>query len=420
MAKRKPQRQQAEEVAQSYKQLARARRENKQRRQVLLAVSIIGALVGIVLVVGLVNELFIKPGQPVATVNGVDIPTDEFQERVRHERSIVINQYLQFADLFGIEQAYQFSGVAALYGFGETSMDDNYEDFGGQVLDTLIDEILVRQAVSEMGLQVSEDEVSEFVEEQYSYYRDGTPTPLPTSTPRPTATPITPTDTLPTPAPSLTPRPSPTLVTETAYKELYQEQLDALDAIDVGENVLLGTVQMQLLTEKVRASLMEEVPQVADQVSYDAMLFPSAVEATVFQARLGMGEVFQDLMAELQGAPDSPGTAHSAPWAPTEEVAGSLGESVAELLFSLETGAVSEVTAVADGQFGLFAVTGHEERELSTTFLRNQESELYTAWLEGFRSAAEIEKSDDLAARVPQVPALGIQHFVPTPTPAAE
>jgi hypothetical protein len=350
MAKRKLQkRQQEEEAVLTYKQMARARRERKQRRQILLGVGAVVVLVVIILIVAIIVELMIKPGEPVATVSGIEIRTDEFQERVRHERSIVINQYLQFADLFGIEQAYQFSGVSALYGFGETSLEDNYEEFGGQVLDTMIDEILIREASPDMGLKVLEDEVSTFIEEQYNYYRDGTPTPLPTSTPRPTATPITPTDTLPTPAPSLTPRPSPTVVTEDAYKELYQTQLDALKSIDVGESVLLGSVEMQLLTDKVKANLMEDMPETAEQVEYDAMFFSTAVEASVFMARLDSGETFEDLITELQTDPDSPGTAVSAPWATKDEVSTSLGEEAAELLFSLEMGVLSDVTATADG-----------------------------------------------------------------------
>jgi hypothetical protein len=185
--------------------------------------------------------------------------------------------------------------------------------------------------------------------------------------------------------------------------------------------VLLGTVEMQLLSDKIRARLLEDLPEVADQVSYDAMLFTTAAEANVFLVRLESGETWEDLVEEIKAmtAEEKP-SAYSVPWATQEEVTDSMGEEIASLLFSLEVGVPSGVTATQDGRFGLFSVTGHEERELSSNYLRTKESELYTAWLEGLRAAAEIEKIDGWESRVPQVPALGLQYFVPTATPPAE
>ncbi len=416
MAKRKPRTQQ-EKVELTYKQLARQRVENKQRRQILIGVSILSAVVLIIMSVAVVNELILKPGQPVAEVNGTTIRTDDFQERVRHERSMIINQYLQYVDLFGIEQAYQFSGVALLYGFTETAIVDNYEEFGGQVLDSMIDEILIRRAATEMGIQVSDEQVSQFIEEQYNYFRDGTPTPLPTSTPRPSPTPITPTDTLPTPFPSLTPRPSPTVVTEAAFDDLYGEQLDALDKVDVGEETLLESVEMQLLTERVREQLVADVPREVEQVNFDAMLFSTAVEASVYLMKLESGESFDDLAEQVQESLEGAASVQPSSWVPFDDIEEFYGRTVAELLFSLGVGTHSDVTATDDGRFALFRVIEREMRELSATALRSKEGELYTAWLVELRAAAQIEKQDYWFDRVPQTPALDFQALIPTPVP---
>jgi hypothetical protein len=419
MAKRKPQRQQ-DDAALTYKQLARQRRERKQRRQILVGVSIVSTIVIVVLLVALVNELIIEPGQPVATVDGIDIRTDEFQQRVSLERSTIIDQYLQFSELFGIEQAYQFSGMSLLYGFTETEIQDYYEEFGGQVLNAMIDDVLIRRAAADRGIQVSEEEVSRLLEEQYSYYRDGTPTPLPTSTPRPSPTPITSTDTIPTPAPTWTPRPTPTVVSEEAYQKLYQEQLRALDKAGVGEEAFRGSVETQLLTEKVREKLMEEVPTEAEQVSFDALVFSLPAEANLFLGRLEAGESFEDLADEARANPEGDATAQTSSWLPFEEVVKSYGNVVAAAAFSLEVGEWSGLITTEDGQIMIVYVTGHEVREVSATLLRTKENELYTAWIDQLRAAAEIEQYDYWRNRVPQTPRLDYRYLIPTAVPTVE
>jgi hypothetical protein len=419
MAKRKPQRQQ-DDAALTYKQLARQRRERKQRRQILVGVSIVSAIVITILLVAMVNELVIEPGQPVATVNGVDVTTDDFQQRVSFERSTIIDQYLQFSDLFGIEQAYQFSGMSLLYRFTETEIQDSYEEFGGQVLDAMIDEVLIHQAAADMGIQVSEEEVSRSLEEQYSYYREGTPTPLPTSTPRPSPTPITSTETIPTPAPTWTPRPTPTVVSEEGYQELYREQLRALDGVGVGEETLRGSLETQLLTGKVRERLMEEVPAEADQVSFEALVFSLPAEANLFLARLEAGESFEDLAEEVRAHPERDGTAQTSSWTPFDELVESYGSAVAEAAFSLEAGEWSELVTTEDGQIMIVYVTGHEVRELSATLLRTKENALYAAWLDQLRASAEIEKHDYWTDRVPQTPSLDYRYLIPTAVPTVE
>ena len=417
MAKRKPQRQQ-DDAELTYKQLARRRRERKQRRQILIGVSIVSVIVVVILLVALINELIVEPGQPVATVNGIGIPTDDFQQRVSFERSTIIDQYLQFSELFGIEQAYQFSGMSLLYGFTETEIQDNYQEFGGQVLDAMVDEVLIRQAAADMEIEVSEDEVSRFLEEGYSYYRDGTPTPLPTSTPRPTATPIT--DTIATPAPTWTPRPTATVVSAEAYRELYQEKLSALDRIGVGEETLRGSVETQLLTEKVREELMEEVPREADQVSFDALVFTLPAEANLSLARLEDGESFEELAEEARANPERDATVQTSSWTPFDELVQSYGGAVAEAAFSLEADEWSDLVTTEDGQIMIVYVTGHEVRELSATLLRTKENELYTAWLDELRAAAEIKKYDYWTNRVPQTPALDYRYLIPTAVPTVE
>ncbi len=410
MAKRKSQRQLQGEVELNYKQLARQRHEKKQRQRVLVAVGVFSAVIVTILLVAIISEFVVKPGQPVAAVDSVEISTKRFQERVRLERALIIDRFLQFSDLFGVEQAYSFSGVAQL---------SEPELIGEQVLNSLVEEVLVRKGADDMGIQISEDELWIFMEEREGFYREGTPTPMPTSTPRPTATPITPTDVIPTPFPSATALPLPTVVTEDAFQDLYQEQLRSWQVIGVGEDTYRETIEVYLLTTKVRDRLIEEVPSKADQVEFDALFFLTRDEADQYLVQLDSGEIsFKELLDDLRVNLDDDIDARSISWLPADELATNYGAAIVGVVFSLEIGEYSGVMQTGDERFVLLQVTGHEERELSDSSLQAQGDALFSAWLEELREGADILKYDLWMDRVPADPELDPRLLVPTPSPA--
>ncbi len=403
MAKRNPPRQEEETVL-TAKQIARSRRERKARRQIMIASGVLTAIVVVILGVGLVNELIVKPGQPVATVGDIEISTADFQDRVRLERGQTISLILQYAELLGVEQVY---GIAAQL--------DEYETIGEQVLDNMVSEVLIRRAADQIPLRVSVEEVSTMLEEREAYYRSGTPTPLPTFTPWPSPTPITATDTLPTPFPSITPRPSPTVVTQDAYEDLFRQRLRSMET---DEETYRAAIEMSLLVEKVRAWLMEDVPPMEDQLQLDVMLFATEEKADEYLARLEEGESFDRLVSQVWGDPDSEGVdATSVPWIPFEELAADLGITVAQLAFPLPVDTHSPVIQSSEGEYVLLQVTGHEERELSSSILSRREENLYTSWLEGLLESVEVEKHDYWRSRVPRTPTLDPRLLIPTPTP---
>jgi hypothetical protein len=322
---------------------------------------------------------------------------------------MIIDQYLELADLIGIEQAYQFSGAGLL---------DQYEVIGEQVLDAMVDEVLIRQAATEMGLQVSEDDVWQALEEQQGYFRHGTPTPRPTVTPWPSPTPITPTETLPTPLPTLTPLPSPTVVTEAAFEELHREQLRALKGSDVDEETYRAVVEAQLLMDQVRERLVEDEPRQAKHLELDLLRFGTAEDADAFLVRLDGGESFDALLDEARSNPEDSASATSIPWTPYDALSQRVGAAVAQIALSREIGSYSQVINSSEEEFVIMRVTGHEERELSASALRSRQNELYSAWLEALKEAAEIERYDYWRNRVPRSPTLDPRELIPTPSPA--
>ncbi|UCG23981.1 MAG: hypothetical protein JSW55_17920, partial [Chloroflexota bacterium] len=101
-----------EEQRQSRKEILQARKQQQQTRQVRLAVIGIAAMLGVVLLIGIVNELVLKPGSPVADVNGEEIVMQNWQERVRFQRAQLIVGIEDLAEALGqdIGQVQQFAG----------------------------------------------------------------------------------------------------------------------------------------------------------------------------------------------------------------------------------------------------------------------------------------------------------------------
>lgn len=395
-----------EKALQTPKELARARREKKVRRQTLLAVGAVSAVIVIILLVGIILELMVKPGQPVATVNGTEITTEEFQNQVKLQRSQTIKLIKQYADLLGVEQ------VA-----GAVSQLSDYESIGEQVLDSMIDEILVRNGAAELGISVSDDQIATYLEENEGYYRNGTPTPMPTSTPWPTATPITPTETIATPAPTRTPYPSPTVVTEDSYHNSYDEIIAEFRKDGVKEETYLASVQYQLLINKIKEHFVENIPEMVEQAQLDMLVFTSEETANEYMTRLVAGETFDILSAEITNNQVENARATSTSWMPIDELASRWGNEIANMAFTLKPGDFSDLLPAVDDQFVIFRLTGLETRELSASSISKLEETYYNQWLDGLKEEATIEKFDTWKNRVPTEPSIDQKSLSPTSTP---
>ena len=404
MAKRKRQIEQ-EKAVQTPKDLARARREKKARRQAILAIGGVSAVVVIILLVGIIMELMIKPGQPVAIVNGTEITTEEFKEQVRFQRAQMISMIEQIATFYGVE-----------YAASASTQLDEYETIGEQVLDSMIDEILIRKGAAELGISVAEERVSVYLEEAEGYYRDGTPTPIPTLTPWPTSTPITPTQITATPAPTRTPYPSPTVVTEDSFQESYNNQVSDFRKDNIKEETYRQSIQFQLLIEGIQEKLVEDIPDDVEQVQLDLLVFTSEEMADEYFTRMLAGELFDDLYLEISVSEDETIGATSTSWMPIDELATRWGNEVANMAFSLDVGNYSNKLPAVDDQFVIFNLTGKEVRELSASSISNLKDTYYNQWLEGLKEQATIEKMDIWKNRVPKQPTIDQRTLIATPT----
>ncbi len=438
MAKKR-QRSIEEEERRSRKEVLMARKQQRQTRQVRLAVIGIGALLGIVLLIGVINEMIVKPGLPVAEVNGAEIVMRDWQERVRFQRAQLIISVEELAEAFGqdIGQVQQFAGQ-------QINLLEDPETLGQLVLDQMIDEIIIQQAAADRGITVSDEDVQTEIEQTYSYFGGESPTPapqptetvmptpsltpiptqvitevLPTSTPRPTAT----------LGPTATPQPTSTPVSLDAFQESYGETLQQFDDLGVSESEFREVVRSQILRERLTEALVEEqgVAEEAEQASFFYIVAETEEEAQQALADVeasGYLTVWNTIRSEPPD-PESESTlvASELLWRTREDVTSFFGEEVAQTAFEAELEESSEIIVVESDTEGeadsyyIIMVSGREVRPLTESAIAAAEQELFQAWLEGQRGeGAEIFERWRTA--VPGRPILDRRFLLaPTPTP---
>ena len=163
------------------KHLARMEKENRQKKVLLISlIAILGAIL-LLVVYGLLNDTVLKPVKPVAKVNGTTITVAQFQKRVKYERFSLTQTFVQDASS---SYAYFFQSQLLTV---QQQLDD-YIQYGSDVLDTMVQEALVSQLAAEKGITVTDAEIDQYIQENFGYYPNGTPTPAPTEEIFPTST----------------------------------------------------------------------------------------------------------------------------------------------------------------------------------------------------------------------------------------
>ncbi len=164
-------------VVHTKKHVARLQRERQQTRNIMIAfISILVVAIGAV-VYGALDVNYFQVMKPVAKVGTVEITVKEFQTRVRLQRNSLIStymQYSQFAQMFGMDLTSQLQQI-------QTQLSDP-TSLGQNVLDSMINEELVRQEAAKRGITVSDTELDAAIKSAYSFYPNGSPTPTLTPT----------------------------------------------------------------------------------------------------------------------------------------------------------------------------------------------------------------------------------------------
>lgn len=436
------------------KHLARMERERIQRRYLVIGALIVGLAVFVLVGFGILQQMVLQPRQPVATVGDETITSRDFSQRVRYQRRQLVQQYLntyQTMQLFGggdqNTQAFFVQNLRQI----EFQLDP--VTLGQQVLNTMVEDVLIRQEAAKRNISLSEEEVDKALQEAFGYYPEGeapTPTPPPTTAPTSTLSPMqlalvpptpTPTEVItstaevtstnaaeatsevaPTPSgPSTeatdarttetdvpvapetgTPVPTPTPFTLEAFQQNYADFLEVLeDEINFSEQQLREVIESQLYREKVFEAVTADLARAQEQVWARHILVEDQETAEEVLARLEAGDDFARLAAENSTDESNKEQGGDLGWFPLARMAPEF-EKVA---FSLGIGEISDPVQT---QFGwhIIQVLGHEERPLSDSEYRQMRQEYFSDWLTQQRSASDVVTFEYWRDSVPSEPTI--------------
>jgi parvulin-like peptidyl-prolyl isomerase len=410
--------------------VGRLEREKRMNRIITYSSIIVVAAIVIIVAVGAILEGNVYPNQPIAIINGEEILTKEFQARVKFERNSLVNEYLQYYQLLQYITD-QFSQAQYVSRMRQILFQLDPTTIGHTTLNTMIDDVLIRQKANELGITVSEAEIDTAMEEFFGYYVDGRPTPTITPTLVPTstwsATQISMATIPPTATDTLTPTLDPTLQLETPtitatflptatiepytydkYQEDFKSGIDYLSSqFNFTEEYLRSYIAAQLYRTKLTEALTKDLPREQDQVWARHILVDSVETAQEILDRLQAGEDFGALALEYSLDTSNAEQGGDLGWFGVTRMV----PEFARVAFNLEIGQISEPV---QSQFGwhIIQVLGHEMRPLSPSEYNSFRIEDFNTWLSEQNNTAEIEIMDYVDARIPDEPAVPPQAII--------
>lgn len=358
------------------KHIARAERERRQRNWIIAGTVVTGILVLGLVGFGFLYVNVILPNEPVAIVDGEEILTREFQQRV----SLVL-------------------------GPGADPVNT-----GQIILDTMIDEILLRHEAEVQGITISEQEVQKSIEEAFGYFAQGTPTrpatltPDPTLLARATATPEPTEGPSPTVAPTGTPRPTATPYTREAFEQVLATQLAEFDErFNFTEIQFRSFFETQLYRQEFEQRIEEEVPREQEQTLLRHILVEDAETANQVLSELAEGAAWDDLVIEYSTDSITKEIGGDLGWMTETTVIDRFGLTVLPVIAQ----PVGEIVGPLETMQGwhVFEIMGREIRALSEFEFRRAVQNRFEVWLEELRQDAEIVIIDGWQERIPPTPA---------------
>ena len=413
------------------KHIARLERERQQAR--LARWIALGGIVLVALIIGYgyLNLNYLQLNDPVMTINGQDVSTKEFQERVQVQRLILLNEYQnpQFQQNFGLDTTQQMQSVAFTL--------QNPTLLGQQTLDNLKTEILVRQQAEKMGIVVTKDEVDSAIQAAYGFFPNGTktptvtptavefptlssqqltlypstftPSPAPTSANAPTGTPdpavsATATTTSAPATPTFVPLPATATATPYTLDGYNQQYATAMANFKANsgfsEATLYSVYEYGLIRDKVFEKITADVPRAQEQVWARHILVDNLTGVSNAQAYFDLGYDFADVARKESKDTGSAVNGGDLGWFGK----GMMVPEFENAAFSQEVGVIGEPVK---SQFGyhIIQALGRAELPLNASQYRQAQDTAFTEWLAKVEEESKIEIFDTWQERVPPEPA---------------
>lgn len=363
------------------KHLARAERDARATRYLVLGVGAAVALAVLAIVFGVLRESVFLPNEPVARVGDQTILTREFQQRVRLARLGLINEMNFYQNLGMQEQAAQ-----ALQQLGDP------QGLGSEVINTLVNEAIYRQAAPSLGVSVSDDEVQQAIEEEFDYHRIP-PTPAPTRTPAPTPTAsATVTVTL---QPTFTPAPTATPVTLEGFQQMFQQALGDLGQLGFSEADYRSFRKNQLIAGKVQTAVVRDVITTTDQVQFQYILASAQADIDAVQTAIaadGFDEVYGQVLSSTFVI--TAASAGDVPFVSKADLseATQFGPRFADAVFTAPISSTFGVITDTSGSlYFLGRVLDRAVRDLDSAAYERAQSRAFQDWLAQKRTELTVE-----------------------------
>jgi parvulin-like peptidyl-prolyl isomerase len=356
------------EAKQTKKQIAFSRKEARQNRIILIAVGLLIAVIVVVLGMGIVRELILKPGQPVATVNQVKIPTDEFQDMVNYNRyNLYLNlSYLQNSidELSASPEDNAF--LISIYEQQLEQIQSSLSVVSELTLDDLIDDELIRQQAEEEGLTVTPAEVEQAITEDIRQNLSVA-----------SQEPLTGTEQLPTPTP----------VSQEQIDEIHNSRLDNMKLSDRSYRAI---VERSLLRAKLQDLLASRVPTTGLVADVQLIQTETEQNAVAAMERIEAGEDFAIVAQEVSTDTVTAEGGGNVGWVTTEQLSARYGEELAAFVFSQEVGKLGIVES--NGMFYVVLVQERDENgPLPSDVLTQRQNSALFDWLEERKSSPDVE-----------------------------
>jgi peptidyl-prolyl cis-trans isomerase D len=434
-------------------------KENKNAKRLT-----IGFILFAVVVVGIIGYAFLydkvlKFNKPVAVVGENKIYGKEFNQRVRLERNSYVLQYNQIAvQMVLMSDSTEYVNYYKQQLTQILSILDDYNYLGEYVLDSMIDEEVIKIEAEKRGITVSDAEVDALMQELFGYYPNGTATPTvnpwvfeptstlssvqqtlvagpvvtetpaptieistatstvevegeaeviqatSTSTAAPTASEVTPSPTATQISSTATPAPTATVYTEEIYQQNYQNYITGLQGIEVEESVLRDYIKGYLLEQKLYAAITSELSRTQDQVWARHILVDTQEEAVAVMNRLAGGEDWNTVCNEVTLDQSGQENCGDLGWF----AKGQMIEEFETEAFGLEIGKVSNPVESSYG-WHVIQVLGHEERSIEADYDYSRlQSNYYDLWFQDAKANLEIVKNENWVDHVPTEPSVAL------------
>jgi parvulin-like peptidyl-prolyl isomerase len=398
------------------KQQRHLRRDEIQTRIVLAVLAGVLVLVAGVIGIGYLRAYVIRLQEPLAVVNGESITVDQWQKEVRYQRLQYVDQWQTYVAMAQMESDDTYRSFYESYATQIQSMLDNPSSIGYQVLGQMVNGLVIRQQAAAMGIEVSDREVQERIEQYFLYTPAATltampsPTTAPTATEAPTATvdPSLPTvEATPTLSATqqamLLPTMEPTPYTEEAFQTSFSGFLDTLSKrTGMSEAEFRERVRTELLTAKVREAVVSEVARDQMQYHLERISVSDEVTAEVARERVVGGEDFGAVAAEMSTDATAGDDGGDIGWIGP----GILPDSVEETVFALEVGGISEPVQTDTYTWAVFRLVEKEVRPLEDIPYEAAKTAYYNNWLQNLKTEDAVQIfdfADDILPKDPTV-----------------